>query len=118
MSIQECPLFKQQFGAYSSMWSARLGRVRGDTACTLSLLVKAKKRAEKASIKHWEAAQGPVNPAGELIGKHHCRPESEERRAQVWAAIAKVYEMKILEHRVRSAPLSAGAPEWSPSAQW
>lgn len=118
MSIQECQLFKQQFLAYSSMWSARLGRVRGDTAGTLSLLVKAKKRAEKASIKHWEVAQGPVNPAGELIGKHHCRPETEESKAQVWKAIAKVYEMKVLDERVRSAPLSANARKWTPSAQW
>ena len=118
MSIQECPLFKVQLGTYSFMWTARLERVRGDTDSTLLLLVKAKNRAEKASIRHWNAAQGPVNPAGELIGKHHCRPESEERRAQVWAAIAKVYEMKILEHRVRSARLSATAREWSPSAQW
>ena len=118
MSIQDCQLFKEQFCAYSSMWSVRLGRVRGDNACRLSLLVKAKKRAENASIKHWEAAQGPVNPAGELIGKHHSRPETEEHRAQVWNAIAEVYEMKILKHRVRSTRLSASAREWSPSAQW
>ena len=109
MSIQECPLFKQQFGAYSSMWSARLGRVRGDTACTLSLLVKAKKRAAEASIKHWDAACGRVNTAGELIGMHHCRPESEEHRARVWAAIAKFYERKVTEYRVLCSPLRASA---------
>jgi hypothetical protein len=59
-----------------------------------------------------------VNPAGELIGKHHCRPETEERKAQVWKAIAKVYERKVLDERVRSAPLSANARKWTPSAQW
>ena len=118
MSIKEGLLFKQVFGGYSTMWSKRLERVRGDTAGTLSLLLKAKTQAEGASDRYSSSAMGPVNLAGELIGKHHCCWEAEAHRAQVWKAIAKVYERKVLVHRVRSAPLSAIAREWTPNAQW
>ena len=117
MSINECPLFKQWFETFRLLWDRRIERVSGDTDAVYALLLKAKSSAESASIKHYEAAQGRVNTTGYLVGMHHTRPETEEDRSRVWDAIAKVYEKKILEHRVRSAVLSASAPEWTPSAQ-
>tara|TARA_Y100000817_G_C16708092_1_gene477998 strand:+ start:358 stop:780 length:423 start_codon:yes stop_codon:yes gene_type:complete len=118
MSIYDEHLFKQQLAAYSTMWGARIRRARLRGGDVGALLWKAKSAAVKAAIKHWDAANGPVNPAGELIGMHHRRPEGEVSRHLVWSAIAKFCERKITEHRVQSSPLRASAPEWTPSAQW